>query len=224
MICPARLRMGAASETSPFLQFLIVLRPAARADVGNQRLQLVDVGHGAARARFQRGVAQHAVERVVIEPRQQHAPHRRAIGRQPAADGQVDRHDLACRHAQHVDDLGAVEHGDRAAFMHRLRERLHDRLGQVPERHRGQVGEAEIEDLGREPELAAIGLHIAQPHQREQDTPRAGPREAAGLGDLGQRLGGVAGVERADHGQPACEGLHIAVARLLGGRCARRAG
>ncbi|CAM2137905.1 hypothetical protein PT2222_100021 [Paraburkholderia tropica] len=203
-------------RNQPAFQFLIDDRPALRAHLPDDLLELVLVGDRARRVRVERRGAERGVERVVVERGQQHAAHRRAIGGQAAADREVDRHDLVRGHAQHVDDFGAVEHRRRAAFVDRGREFFHDRLGQIPERHRREVREAEVENLGREPEQPAFGLDVAERLQREQDAARARAREAGGGGDVGERLLGVRGVERPDHGESARERLHVGVARLFG--------
>jgi hypothetical protein len=86
---------------------------------------------------------------------------------------------LLGRHAQHVDDVGRIQHRGRARLLHLLHQRLHHRLGAVPDRHRREVREPEVEDARREREELAVGHHIAQRLQREQDAPRARPRETA---------------------------------------------
>jgi len=99
-----------------------------------------------------------------------------------------------------------------------LHQFFHDRFGQVPERHRGEVGKAEVEDPGRQAEQPALEAHIAEADQREQDAAGAGAREAGRLGHLGQRLRGAFGIEGADDREPARERLHVGIAGLLGGQ------
>jgi DNA-binding transcriptional LysR family regulator len=91
----------------PFFQFLVHQRtsPAcAPAHLGRSAFTSVSVylvravGVEACRHFMQFGVGQ---------GRQQHAAHRRAIGRQARAHAQADAHDLVRGHAQHVDDVRA---------------------------------------------------------------------------------------------------------------------
>jgi hypothetical protein len=133
-------------------------------------------------------------------------------------DRQIDRHDLVRRHAQHIHNLGAVEHGRRAAFVHLRGQFLHDRLGEIPERHRRQIREAEVQNFRRETEQAPFGFDITERLQGQQDAARAGAREAGRGGDVGERLFGALRVERANHRAAARERLHIGVARFVRGR------
>ena len=55
---------------------------------------------------------------------QQHPAHGRAVGRQARAHAQRDAHDLVGGHAQHIDDVGAVEHGGRTRFLDLFRPAL----------------------------------------------------------------------------------------------------
>ena len=115
MICPRRLRIGADNDIRPTSSsWSTTAQPCWRT--------CAIAAFSSPRSVIVRGVcARDAAlrERLVgfgvVERGQQHAAHRRAVRGQPAANRQVDRHDLAGRHAQHVDDLGAVEHGRRAA-------------------------------------------------------------------------------------------------------------
>jgi hypothetical protein len=106
--------------------------------------------------------------------------------------------------------------------VHRLHELFHHRLGQVPERHRGEVGESEIKNLGREAEEAAFKADITQADQREQDAAGAGAGQARGLGDFGERLLRAFGIERANDGQPPRKGLDIGIAGFFGGQFGSR--
>src|SRR2546425_504078 len=90
-------------------------------------LQCRQVGDGARGERTALGGIQPLAHLVGGQVRQQHAAHRRAVGRQPAAEAQVDAHDLVRRHAQHVDDVAAFEHRGRARLLHIGDQRLHHR-------------------------------------------------------------------------------------------------
>ena len=102
--------------------------------------------------------------------------------------------------------------------MDRLHQFFHHRLGEVPERHRGEIGETQVENLGREPEQAPFEADVAQAHQREQDAAGARTCEAGCFGNFGERLLRPLRIECADDGQPACEGLHVGIAGFFGGK------
>ena len=145
----------------------------------------------------------------------QHAAHGRDPGRQAAAHGQVDGHDLVRGQAQDVDHVGAFQHRHGTGLARLLGHFLHVRQRQVPQRRGGQVGVAQLQDARREREPAVLDGDVAQVLQRQQDA-RAGARQAGHGRDFGQRHLRAVGAERPDHGQAAREGLHVAVAGLLG--------
>ena len=80
---------------------------------------------------------------------EQHPAHRRRVGGEPGADGDRHRHDPLGRDAGDVDDVAAVEFGDRGRLVDLLDELLQVRHGDLGEGQAGQVGVAELEDLGR---------------------------------------------------------------------------
>lgn len=58
--------------------------------------------------------------------------------------------------------------------MHLLDEIFHYRFGQIPEGHRRQIGEAEVENLRRQLKETPVGLDIPERLQRQKDAARAG--------------------------------------------------
>lgn len=212
---PAPVADRRGDRHQPHFEFLIDDGPALLTDLRDRRLQFRRIGDRARRVRADSALRERLVERRVVECGQQHAAHRRTVRGQPAADRQIDRHDLVRRHAQHVDDLGAIEHGGRTAFVDARGQLFHHGLREIPERHRRQIGEAEFENLRREPEQPAVGLDVAERLQREQDAARARAREAGGRRDFGQRLLGTLRIERADHREAARKRLDVGIAGFL---------
>ena len=92
-------------------------------------------------------------------------------------------------------------------------QRLHDGLGQVPERQGGEVGESQVEDARGEAELPPVRGNVAELGKGEQDAARAGPGEPCRGGDLGERHRGALGAEGANDRQPPRERLDVCVAR-----------
>ncbi len=200
-----------------FFQLLVHQAPALRARLANALQQGGQVGGGVGGVALQGQGGQAALQLVVGQAGQQHAAHGSPGCRQARAHAQAGAHDLVGGHAQHVDDVQAIEHGGRGRFAHLLHQVFHQRLGQVPQRQRRQVGKAQVEDARREAKELAVTFHITQRLQREQDAARPGAGQAGVRRHLAQGLLGCAGAEGADHFQPTRERLHIAVARLGGG-------
>jgi len=86
------------------------------------------------------------------------------------ADAQRHRHDPAARHAQHIDDGLAVEHGHRAALVDAPRQVLEQGLARS-EMFRCQIAEAEFEDAGSG-EGAADLSNVAEMLQRQHQASR----------------------------------------------------
>ena len=107
-------------------------------------MSVIDCGVGPA----DHEVVEELVELRIAQAGQQHSPHRRPRRRQPRADRQRDAHDPLRVDTRHVDDLGAVEHRCRHALVHAIRQCLHERLGDVGQLQRRDVGEAEVEHRG----------------------------------------------------------------------------
>ena len=117
-------------------------------------------------------------------------------------------------HAADVDDLVAVEHRHRARLAHLGGEPLEVRLGDLGQAQARQVRVAELEHARGERELLAVGAHVAEVGEREQEAARGGAGEAGAAGDVGERELGVLGAERADHREPALERLDEVLAAL----------
>ena len=176
---PARSTIGAAIEIRPSSSsWLTRHQPWRRACSTLAKSASMSVTR-VLREGFERRGLEPRAHLLVVQVGQQQAAHRRAVGRQARAHAQADAHDLVRRHAHHVDDVGGVQHRGRARLLHLLHQRFHHRLGAVPDRHRREVGKAQVEDARRQREELAVALHIAQRLQREQDAARAGAREAA---------------------------------------------
>ena len=159
-------------------------------------------------------------------PTQQHPAHRRAIGRQPRADAERDRHQSLHRHAQHVDDALAVEHRQRAAVVDALRERSRcgcarsrqfQRHRRTRARARAHAGSARSRGRGIARNRGARSVSTSR-----RAAARDRPVRAAMSGQAEAR--GIA-AECAQHRQSARQGLHVVAAVGEGIRLGhRRAG
>jgi len=87
--------------------------------------------------------------------------------------------------ARDDDRLFAIEHHGRERFAGLRRQPVQRGLQRARQPRRGQVAARKAQHLGRHPEIAAVGLQVAQVGQREQVPARGGAREAGALG--GQR-------------------------------------
>jgi hypothetical protein len=197
-------------------QFLRHAGVAVGAHAGQDGLECADVGHGVLGVGLDLAHRQHPVQFGRGQARQQHAAHRRHPGRQAAAHGQVDGHDLVRGQTQDVDDVGAFQHRHRARLARLLGHFFHVGQRQVPQRRARQVGVAQLKDARGQRELAVLDRDVAQVLQRQQDAARAGAGQAGHGRDLGQRHLGTIRAERPDHGQAARKRLNVAVAGLLG--------
>ena len=148
------------------------------------------------------------VEPVVVLAGEEDASEGGGEGGVAGADVDRDREDAFGGGVGDVDDVGAVEDGERG--------RLAELVGRVPQmRQRDlgepqarQVGAAELEDLGAEPELAAVDADVAEVDEGEQEAAGGGAGEAGRAGHVAERQRRVVGVEGADHGQTPLQRLH----------------
>ena len=106
-----------------------------------------------------------------------------------------------------VDHVGEVERGRRAGLAGLLDELLHQRLGDLPEVQRGQVGPAQVQDARREGEEAAVGADVAELLEREQDPPSRRAGDAGVPGDVGEREGGALAREDLNDGHGTLQRL-----------------
>src|SRR5262249_5430628 len=83
-------------------------------------------------------------------------------------------------------------------------------------RERRQKSQTQIENARRKLEAAIVHGGIAQPYQRVEQAPCAGPREIGALCHLGHAQRARSAVERRDDMQPLGERLHEFVAALEG--------
>src|SRR6266851_1641234 len=81
------------------------------------------------------------------------------------------------------------------------------RHGDLGEGQAGQVGIAELEDLGTEREFAVVVAHVAEAYERVQEPPGGGPAEPGAGGDFAEAHGLVVGVECPDDRQAALQRL-----------------
>ena len=211
--------MGAATELQSLLQLLVDDGPALPADGLEDVPQLglvIDRAIGEPRVRHQR---EQRVQLGLGEVGEEHPPLGGRVRRQPAADGDRQRHEALGLDARHVEDLRAVKDRDGRRFPGPLRERLEVGAREVPRvRATGRVRLRELEDVRREPEHAPVPAHVAEVKEREEHPPDRRAREAGPFGELADReRGGVLG-EGGHHGQSALEGLHAL--RTLGGHVA----
>ena len=139
---------------------------------------------------------------------QQDAAHRGRVGREAGADVDRDAHDRGSwgRGRRRRSRRRRARDTERR-LAHLGGEPLEVRLGDLGQRQAGQVRVAELEHARREREVLAVGAHVAEVGQREQEAAGGGAGEAGAAGDVGQRQLGVVGAEGADHRQPALERL-----------------
>ncbi len=71
-----------------------------------------------------------------------------------------------------------------------------------------KVGAAELEDLGAEPELAAVDADVAEVDEGEQEAACGGAGEPGRAGHVAERQGRIVGIEGTDHGQAPLQRLH----------------
>ncbi len=127
-----------------------------------------------------------------------------AVGGQAPAHVEIRRHDARGRGARDVDDLVAVEGGERARFVQRLAEAIEDRLRQDRERRRGQVAMGERQHARAQVEPAGL-VHgdEAQRGQRVQAAPRRGAGDAGAVAHLRDRHAPLLVGQREQHREPA---------------------
>ena len=144
----------------------------------------------------------------VLDVAELHAPKRGVECRQPRADRHRHRHDAARRHARDVDDLRALQDRGGAGFLHARRKLLQKRRRLLDPALRGEIAEAEFEDLRRQRELPAVLLDVAERGQRAQNAPRRRAREIGDRRGLRQRHRRALAGEGAHDGQPLGERRH----------------
>ena len=141
--------------------------------------------------------------------REHHVADRRAVGGQAAADVEGGRHDARRRRAREVDDLVAVERGQRARLAQRLPEAVEDRLREHRDRRRRQVAVAERQHARAQVEAArVVGRDEAQLRQRVQAAPRRGARNPGPMADLRDRHPPPLVRQREQHRQTARQRGH----------------
>ncbi len=190
------------------LQLLVDQRDAFATHLFQQVEEIVHAGDRAFGTRPQRIAFQIAFQRVARQRRQQHAAHRGAVRRQAAARPQADRHDAHGFRARHVQDVIAVEHAQRAGFVHVIAQGIQHRLCGRCHRRRGDIGAAHAQHARQQHEATALFADVTELFQRVQHAPYRCARDARIGADL--RHGHFARVlrEHAQHGQAAAERGH----------------
>ena len=157
---PITQRCGDGSDA--FFELLVDEREALGANRVDLGAQSVDVGDRLRRQFGDDQPVEEPVELFVGQAGQQHAAHRCPRRGESRTDGQRDAHDALGVDPCHVDDLRTVEHRGRHALVDPIRQRLHERLGDVGQLQRRDVGEAEVEHARCELERAAVGAHVTE--------------------------------------------------------------
>ena len=129
-------------------------------------------------------VPQVRIQLVVRQRSQKDATHRRAVGRQAAADGEPGGENAAGGGARDVHDLAAVEHAHRGRLVQLFRDVFEDRAGGLHYGRGREKREAEAQDLGLEAINLARALHVSQQFKGEQDAADGRAGQPSGLGDL----------------------------------------
>jgi len=212
------------------LQLLVDDGVAVAAHAVDDLLELRRRRHGAIGVRDQAHAREIGTELVGRKSREQHASHRCAMRRKPAAEAQVDRHDaIPRRGARDVQDLVTVEDGHRARFAHDVRHAIEHRLRRRRERRRRHVRMAEFQDPRAQVERAPVlAADIAELGQCMEAPPHGGARDPGALADLRDRELTPLASERPDDREPAGERRHevgiagCRVHRVGGGLVGRR--
>ena len=199
---------GCGDGAESVFELLVDECPALAADAGELGAEFLGGGDGAWCDRGQFDGGEVVVEPVVVLAGEEDASEGGGEGDVAGADRDRDREDAFGGGVGDVDDVGAVEDGERGRFA-----QVAGRLPQVRQRdlRQGEAGEvraAELEYLGAEPELAAVDADVAEVDEREEEAAGGGAREAGRAGHAAERRRRVVGVEGADHGQPTLQRLH----------------
>src|SRR5258708_4902081 len=133
------------------------------------------------------------LEPVVRKTSQENSPERRHMRRQARADAQICGDDAPRDNAGDVDDLGPAEDGDVARFLSRARGLFQDRLRYLPPRLAREIGVAQLENAGAEPEGLLVGPDVSELGKGEQEPARCRTREAGFGCSFSQRKGGLLG-------------------------------
>ena len=230
--CAARLNAATTSPprgedrdgdgSEPVRELLVVDRDARLAnapEVGEQRgLRRARVGA----APGERGAVEDVVALGLGEEREQHLAQGGAVRREPGADMEVEV-DLVLvpargAEALDVDDVDVVEDRQVDGMPRLVAEPLEVRRGHVPELHRVDRREPEVEHARAERVLAGCGVLVEVAELREGGdvAVRGAPREAELLRDLADADQLPAGGERGEDRETALERL-----RRAGPRSAR---
>src|SRR4029079_5411378 len=100
-----------------------------------------------------------------------------------------------------------IEHADRAGLPLLRAKLFDDTLRVPPPRLRGEVGVAELERFGKQPEITPDRLDVAELLKGEQKATGSCARKAGRRGRLGERTRGMALVETAHDHQPLLQRL-----------------
>ena len=124
----------------------------------------------------------HCRHLLLGQMREQYPAQGCAIGRQPAADSECDRHNPLRSRARYVDDSTVVENGNRRGLAKRLAHLFEYRLRRNGNRGGRKICVAEIENSRLEEIRAAVGRRIPELTQGVETTPYNRAGEAGGGG------------------------------------------
>lgn len=205
---PSRSRTGAATDLRPSSSSPVDDGVALPAHAAEFRAQGVRRGDRAGGEGLQLGVLQPAFHLLVRQMGENHPAHGRHVRREARADRDRRRHDATGRHPRHVHDVVAIEDAQGRRLPYLRDELLEMRLGDLGQGVAGEVGVAEFQHARGEAEEPAVLVDVAEVGEGQQQPAGGGTGQVAGVGDLAERAGGMVGVEAADDGEAALEGLH----------------
>ena len=198
-------RHGAEAD----LVLLIDESVAVATDVAQGETKLFDGGDGACGVRGEDGFGEVLFKLFGGEVGEQDTAHAGAVGGETAADVEVDGHDSADLGAGDVDDVFAVESGDREGLAESGRHALEDGLGGGGKGVRRSVSVGEGEHAGAEGVAGAVlCAGKAELGEGVEAAANGGAGEAGFDAELGDRHLGVLLGEGLDDDEPAGEGSH----------------
>lgn len=196
---------GAESD----LVLLIAEGVAVAADVAEEKAKLLDGVNGAGGMGGEDDAGQVLLELLRRKVGKEDAAHAGAVGGQAAADVEVDCHDAVDGGASDVDDIVAVEGGDREGLAERGRHALEDRLRCTGESVGCGVGVGEGEHTRTEGVAGAVfRAGEAEFGEGVKAAADGGAGEAGANAELGDRHLWILLSESLDDDETSGEGSH----------------
>jgi hypothetical protein len=189
------------------LELLVDHRVAVLADLQDLGAQRLGVRDRPGLQRRHLDVVEVALERVVGQPREEDAAHRRRVGGHARADVHRDRHERRAGDAHDVDHVAAVEDRALARLLDLGHEPLEVRERDLGERQRREVRVAQLEHPRRQLVVAPVRRDVAQVDEREEEAAGRRAGQAGRRGDLRDRQGRRLGGEDPDDREAALERL-----------------